>query len=101
MRMDRAVDRELAAGALLQVNASSLTGRHGADAEAWGADLVRSGRAQVIASDAHRATRPPQLSAALDALAAAGLDRAVLEPLVSATPRGLLSHGIAALRHAA
>lgn len=98
---DGAVDRELDAGAVLQVNASSLTGRHGAEAQAWGIELVRSGRAHVIASDAHRATRPPQLSAALDALAAAGLDRAALEPLVSTAPRALLQRGIASLRRAA
>jgi protein-tyrosine phosphatase len=101
MRMDRAVDRELAAGALLQVNASSLTGRHGADAQRWGIELLRSGQAAVIASDAHRATRPPQLSAALDVLAGAGMARGELESYVSATPRALLQHGIAALRRAA
>jgi protein-tyrosine phosphatase len=101
MRMDGAVERELAAGALLQVNASSVTGRHGEDAQRWGIELVRSGRAGVIASDAHRATRPPQLSAALDVLAAAGLARGELEALVSTTPRALLKHGIGALRRAA
>jgi len=37
---DGAVDRELDAGAVLQVNASSLTGRHGADAQAWGVELI-------------------------------------------------------------
>ncbi len=96
-----AVDRERAAGALLQVNASSLTGRHGEDAQRWGIDLLRSGQAGVIASDAHRASRPPQLSAALDVLARAGMARGELESFVSATPRALLQHGIAALRHAA
>jgi protein-tyrosine phosphatase len=101
MRMDGAVDREIAAGGLLQVNASSLTGRHGADAQRWGIELLRSGQADVIASDAHRATRPPQLSAALDVLARAGMERGELEPLVSATPRALLQHGIASLRRAA
>ena len=101
MRRDGAVDRERAAGALLQVNASSLTGRHGADAQRWGIELLRSGQADVIASDAHRASRPPQLSAALEVLVDAGMDRGQLEPLVSATPRALLHHGIASLRRAA
>jgi protein-tyrosine phosphatase len=101
MEMDGAVERELAQGALLQVNASSLTGRHGADARRWGIELVRSGQADVIASDAHRITRPPQLSAALDVLVDAGADRGTLEPLVSATPRALIAHGIAPLRRAA
>ncbi len=101
MLADGAVAAERAAGAVLQVNASSLTGRHGADARAWGIELIRTGQAGVIASDAHRATRPPQLSAALDVLAGAGLSRGELEPLVAAGPRALLEHGIASLRRAA
>lgn len=101
MLTEGAVARERAAGAVLQVNASSLTGRHGADARAWGIELLRRGDAEVIASDAHRVTRPPQLSAALDALAAAGMRAAALEPLVGAVPRALLAHGIAPLRRAA
>jgi protein-tyrosine phosphatase len=98
---DGAVARERMAGALLQVNASSLTGRHGGDARAWGIELLQSGNADVIASDAHGRTRPPQLSAALDVLVAAGMSRAALEPLVSAAPRALLAGGLAPLRHAA
>jgi protein-tyrosine phosphatase len=101
MLADGAVARERAAGALLQVNASSLTGRHGPDARVWGIELLRSGNADLIASDAHRVTRPPQLSAALEVLAAAGMPRDALEPLVSAAPRALLARGIASLRHAA
>jgi tyrosine-protein phosphatase YwqE len=101
MLKDGAVARERAAGAHLQVNASSLTGRHGADARAWGIELLRDGDADVIASDAHRATRPPLLSAALDVLAAAGMPEAAREALVSAAPRTLLAHGIAPLRRAA
>ena len=101
MLTDGAVARERAAGARLQVNASSLTGRHGADARAWGIELLRRGDADVIASDAHRATRPPLLSAALDVLAETGMPAAALEPLVSAAPRSLLAHGIAPLRRAA
>jgi protein-tyrosine phosphatase len=102
MLNDGAVARERAAGALLQVNASSLTGRHGADARTWGIELLRAGDADLIASDAHRSTRPPLLSAALEVLAGAGVPRARLEPLVADTPRALLEHGIAPpLRRAA
>ena len=54
MRTEGAIEAERAAGARLQVNASSLTGLHGAAARAWGIELLRSGRADVIASDAHR-----------------------------------------------
>jgi protein-tyrosine phosphatase len=101
MLADGAIARERAAGALMQVNASSLIGRHGADARVWGIELLRSGRADLIASDAHRVTRPPLLSAALDVLARAGMPRGALEPLVSDAPRALLARGIAPLRHAA
>lgn len=93
METDGAVAAERRAGARLQVNGSSLTGRHGGEARAWGIELLRSGSADVIASDAHRPPRPPVLSAALDALAAAGLPRA--EAFASAAPRALLRHGIA------
>jgi protein-tyrosine phosphatase len=95
MQSDGAVAAERRAGARLQVNGSSLTGLHGADARAWGIELLRSGGADVIASDAHRPARPPVLSAALDALAAAGLPRERTEAFVSAAPRALLRHGIA------
>jgi protein-tyrosine phosphatase len=95
MRSDDAVAAERRAGARLQVNGSSLTGRHGAGARAWGIDLMRSGRADVIASDAHRPSRPAVLSAALDALAAAGLPRERAEAFASTAPRALLKHGLA------
>jgi protein-tyrosine phosphatase len=101
MLAEGAVSHERRAGALLQVNASSLTGRHGPDAKSWGIELLRSGNADLIASDAHGFTRPPQLSPALDVLAAAGLPSAALEPLVSDAPRALLARGIEPLRHAA
>jgi protein-tyrosine phosphatase len=90
MRTEGAIDAERAAGARLQVNASSLTGRHTASARAWGLELLRSGRADVIASDAHGTSRPPQLSAALEVLAAHGV--AGDAPAVAA-PRALLAHG--------
>jgi protein-tyrosine phosphatase len=62
---DRFVADELAArGWALQVNASSLTGRHGPQIEELGWSLVESGVASVIASDGHRATRPAHLDEA-------------------------------------
>src|ERR671933_1556659 len=45
----------------LQVNATSLLGRHGSEREALGWQLLRDGVAQVVASDGHRATRPARL----------------------------------------
>jgi protein-tyrosine phosphatase len=98
MESPGALAAERRAGARLQVNGSSLTGRHGADAHAWGLELLRTGAADVISSDAHRPSRPPVLSAALEAVAAAGVRGA--EAFVSAGPRALLRHGIGAARGA-
>lgn len=53
---------ELAAqGWLLQVNATSLTGRHGITEARIGWDLVERGVASLVASDGHRQARPPFL----------------------------------------
>ena len=54
----------------------------------------------MIASDAHRATRPPLLSAALDAVVADGTPRGAAEAFVSAAPRALLRHGLGPARGA-
>jgi protein-tyrosine phosphatase len=51
-------------GWLLQVNASSLLGRHGVDAESIGWRLLEDGVAGLVASDGHRKTRPPHLDEA-------------------------------------
>jgi protein-tyrosine phosphatase len=62
---DPAVAHELAArGWPLQVNASSLTGRHGPDIEELGWSLVEGGLAAVVASDGHRTTRPAHVDEA-------------------------------------
>jgi len=62
---DPFVADELAArGWALQVNASSLTGRHGPEIEELGWSLVERGLASVVASDGHRATRPAHLDEA-------------------------------------
>lgn len=62
---DPAVADELAArGWPLQVNASSLTGRHGPDIEELGWSLVEGGLAAVVASDGHRTTRPAHVDEA-------------------------------------
>jgi protein-tyrosine phosphatase len=57
-------------GWLLQVNASSLLGRHGSEAEETGWLLVERGLCDVIASDGHRTTRPPFLDEAYEAVEA-------------------------------
>lgn len=62
---DPNVADELAArGWTLQVNASSLTGRHGPEIEELGWSLVERGLAGVVASDGHRTTRPAHLDEA-------------------------------------
>jgi protein-tyrosine phosphatase len=53
-------------GWLLQVNATSLLGRHGDEAEQIGWQLLRDGTAAFVASDGHRERRPPQLDAAFE-----------------------------------
>jgi protein-tyrosine phosphatase len=96
------IGRLLAAGDRLQLNASSLTGYHGAGARAFGLDLARSGCASVVASDAHRAlTRGPALGAAVAVLRRNGLSPAAAERMVAAAPRALADHGIAPERRMA
>ena len=97
-----AVDRLLAAGDRLQLNASSLTGYHGAVAQTFGLDLARSGRASVIASDAHAPrSRGASLGRAVDVLRRHGMPAARAEAMVAATPRALVDHGIAVARRLA
>ena len=72
-----AVEALLTAGDRLQVNASSLTGYHGAGARAAALDLVATGRAAVIASDAHQpGARAPRLSDAVEVLRREGMPAA-------------------------
>jgi protein-tyrosine phosphatase len=51
-------------GWLVQVNASSLTGRHGRRIAQLGWSLVEAGLVHLVGSDGHRATRPPFLDEA-------------------------------------
>jgi protein-tyrosine phosphatase len=50
----------------LQVNSTSLTGRHGPEASEIGWRLVERGHAKVVASDGHRLTRPARLDDAYE-----------------------------------
>ncbi len=59
---DPAIAERLAErGWALQVNATSLTGRHGHEPERLGWSFVERGLATVVASDGHRTARPPHL----------------------------------------
>ena len=63
-----AVALELAErGWLLQVNASSLLGRHGPATRDLAWRLVEDGHAELVASDGHRETRPARLDEAYEA----------------------------------
>jgi protein-tyrosine phosphatase len=57
-------ERLAARGWALQVNATSLTGRHGPDPERLGWSFLEHGLATIVASDGHRTTRPPHLNEA-------------------------------------
>jgi protein-tyrosine phosphatase len=62
---DPSVADELAGrGWMLQINATSLTGRHGPEPEELGWSLLERGVGKLVASDGHRTTRPAQLDAA-------------------------------------
>ncbi len=51
-------------GWLIQINATSLLGAHGSDQEEAAWRLARRGLADLVASDGHRASRPPFLDEA-------------------------------------
>jgi protein-tyrosine phosphatase len=81
--------RELAErGWRLQVNATSLLGRHGPEMEELGWQLVEDGTAALVASDGHRATRPARLDEAYELVKArVGEERAL--PLFDGSALGL------------
>lgn len=86
--------REIRLGALAQINASSLNGRHGEDAERAGHELIAEGVPAVIASDAHGPSRPPALRAVAELLAARGGSAGRMRSLAISGPRALLARGL-------
>ena len=88
--------RELAGGAVLQVNACSLLGHHGPEAREGAVRLVRSGLAYVIASDGHPGTREHTLAAGHAAAVALGVSPGRAKRLTRTNPRFLLRHGVPA-----
>ncbi len=75
-------------GWLLQVNATSLLGRHGEAAEELAWSLLENDRVALVGSDGHRATRPAHLDEAFDAVARRVGEEAAL-PLFDGTVLGL------------
>jgi hypothetical protein len=88
----------VARGAVLQLNASSLTGCHGGEARRRGLALARSGLPFVLASDAHSPARPPQLTPAAVTLIALGIDERTVRAAVDVLPEAILTEGLAAAR---
>ena len=86
--------RELGAGAVLQVNASSLLGRHGGPARDAGAELARR-HSVAMASDAHGTWKPPSLTDGIAAAVALGVPAALARRMADSAPRALLRHGLA------
>jgi protein-tyrosine phosphatase len=86
--------RELRLGAVAQINALSLDGRHGEDAERAGHSLLAEGLPAVIGSDAHGPSRPPALLTAADVLCKRGTSPALARALTGSYPRALLARGL-------
>lgn len=85
---------QVSRGAILQVNASSLAGRHGSEPEHRALAIVGSGLPFVIASDAHSVERPPLLSEAARRLAGAGVDADAITAAIDTAPSRLLEIGL-------
>jgi protein-tyrosine phosphatase len=92
------IREQVARGAVLQLNASSLTGCHGGEARRRGIALARSGLPFVLASDAHSPARPPQLSPAATTLLAVGVDEGTVSAAVDVLPEAILGDGLAMAR---
>ena len=90
----RDLRRELAAGAVLQVNASSRLGRHGGAARAAGAQLARA-YPVALASDAHGPWKPPSLTDGIAAAIELGVPAPLARRAADAAPRALLRNGLA------
>jgi len=73
------VAHELAERWPLQVNATSIVGRHGSEAEALAWRLVEAGDVAVVASDGHRLTRPARVDEAYELVSARVGEEAALE----------------------
>ncbi|MDT8436531.1 MAG: CpsB/CapC family capsule biosynthesis tyrosine phosphatase [Gemmatimonadota bacterium] len=85
------IERWRAAGVVLCVNAGSLRGEHGAEAERVARRMLALGHADLIASDHHaREDRAPSLRAVRDGLARAGYEEAA-DLLAAENPQALLA----------
>lgn len=83
----------LEAGALLQVNVSSLLGNHGPRARETGARLVRNGFVYCLASDGHPGTREDTLELGFHVLTRNGASALQALRLMQSNPGFLLRDG--------
>jgi len=90
--LDR-LEPHLEAGALLQVNVSSLIGDHGPRAREIAARLVRRGLVYCLASDSHPGSREATLPLGYRALVRSGMSEIQAERLTCSNPRFLLREG--------
>jgi protein-tyrosine phosphatase len=90
------LDELRAAGALLQVNVSSLLGNHGLTAQEIATTLVRGGLAYCLASDGHPGSREHTLQLGFHLLLRAGASSVQAWRLTQANPRFLLRSGMPA-----
>ncbi len=88
-------------GALLQVNATSLLGRHGPRARVVAEQLLGDGLVWCLASDGHPGTRDDTLDRGFEALVAGGASERLAALLTQDNPRLLLEQGAAPLSLAA
>jgi protein-tyrosine phosphatase len=91
-----ALRRELGAGSLLQVNAWSLAGGYGAEAERHALWLVGAGVVTCLASDAHPGWRGPALTVGLEKASWATVSTKA-RILTDSAPRSLLERGLPAI----
>lgn len=85
--------RELAAGAVPQVNATSVLGAHGPRARERALDIARMSPRALVASDAHGPVRGPCLGAARQALMEAGIPWSTARAMTDTRPVELLRQG--------
>jgi protein-tyrosine phosphatase len=90
--LDR-LDPHLEAGALLQVNVSSLLGEHGPRAREIANRLVRHGLVYCLASDSHPGSRESTLPLGYRALVRSGMSEIQAQRLTQSNPRFLLREG--------
>ncbi len=78
------------AGAVVQITASSITGKMGAKAQSVSKAILKAGLAHVIATDAHGASkRPPMLSEAAT-VAATIIGKDMAQAMVSTIPQSII-----------